>query len=108
MRFFVDSSRRLVRTHDAGTGYPFSSDNWTEVTSAQYDDFIAQTREKFTAKQLKILRAEGRRICQVKLVEGPVGWLLVKATEPGAYGPFKTQRLARQYAAENKMMLVKP
>lgn len=55
MRYFVDPTRRLVRTDDEGPdgkeyGYP-----WEQVAGWQYDEFRQDTKE-ISAKVLKEMR----------------------------------------------------
>ncbi|QYW06523.1 hypothetical protein uan_111 [Pseudomonas phage UAntarctica] len=52
MRYFVDESRRLVRT---GSVLERFYEPWKEVTSQEYDAFRAETA-KISPKKLKELR----------------------------------------------------
>lgn len=52
MRFFVDETRRLVRTSDTEVDHP----GWREVTSQEFDAFRAETAKNFSKKKLLALR----------------------------------------------------
>lgn len=53
MRYFIDEERRLVRTGDVTSKFPHP---WREVSSKEYDEFRAETRN-IKGKALKELKA---------------------------------------------------
>lgn len=53
MRYFVDPTRRLVRTVDGDEVFPSP---WREVTSQEFDAFRKETAQNYTSKQLRALR----------------------------------------------------
>lgn len=53
MRYFIDEERRLVRTGDVTSSFPHP---WREVSSKEYDEFRAETRN-IKGKALKELKA---------------------------------------------------
>lgn len=53
MRYFIDEERRLVRTGDITSKFPYP---WREVTDREYDAFRAETR-MIKGKALKELKA---------------------------------------------------
>lgn len=53
MRYFVDPTRRLVRTVDGQETFRFP---WREVTSQEFDAFRKETAQNYTPKQLRALR----------------------------------------------------
>lgn len=56
MRYFVDDTRRLVRTGDVTSRF---YEPWREVTGKEYDEFRAETA-KISPKKLKAMRNEPR------------------------------------------------
>lgn len=107
MRFFVDPSRRLVRTHESKHGYPFHSNNWMQVSSEEYDAFSRETREEFTKEELRQVRVEGYRLTQVYL-EKDEGWFLLRRGDSlNIAEQFRSQTAAREYAATHKIIILR-
>lgn len=55
MRYFIDETRRLVRTVDGMETFRYP---WREVTSQEWDAFRKETKENFKPKKLRELRAK--------------------------------------------------
>ncbi len=55
MRYFVDATRRLVRTVDGMETFRYP---WREVTSQEYEAFRAETAKNFSKKKLLALRQQ--------------------------------------------------